>query len=235
MSPYYRLSARSSWKPKPTIAVAAEMSRPPIIDCPFLSLELKSFVLSHYRLADTFTRRLLKHFESIIFTGLLSSVFHLGQRQSLPRSSLSCRLFNYVPIMLAASLPILTTTLCLLHPALADPLEASSTPSRHDLPSSEFFNIINLFSYDQPLAVQSNTVPGGAQNAPGSFIQFYLNDQGNGRNGGCQITWNPMKNQAPPINQTQELEFDRAKTATLRSYQPPGEFVVDIRHQYGFR
>ena len=97
--------------------------------------------------------------------------------------------------------------------------------------SSQYFNIINLFSYDQPLALQANAVPGGAQNAQDSFIQFYLNDQGNGRNGGCQLTWDPQENQGPPINMTQKLEFDGFKTATLRSYQPPGEFVVDIRHE----
>ena len=97
--------------------------------------------------------------------------------------------------------------------------------------SSQYFNIINLFSYDQPLALQANAVPGGAENAQDSFIQFYLNDQGNGRNGGCQLTWDPQENQGPPINMTQKLEFDGFKTATLRSYQPPGEFVVDIRHE----
>ena len=97
--------------------------------------------------------------------------------------------------------------------------------------SSQYFNIINLFSYDQPLALQANAVPGGAQNAQDSFIQFYLNDQGNGRNGGAQLTWDPQENQGPPINKTQKLEFDGFKTATLRSYQPPGDFVVDIRHE----
>ena len=123
------------------------------------------------------------------------------------------------------------TTFCLLQFATASLLTDTASHIVNDPISSRYFNIINLFSYDQPLAIQSNTVPGGAQNAPGSFIQFYLNDQGNGRNGGCQFTWDPSKNQMPPINQTQHLEFDAAKTATLRSYQAPGSFVVDIKHQ----
>ena len=62
--------------------------------------------------------------------------------------------------------------------------------------SAEHFNVINLFSYDQPLALQANAVPGGPQNAQDSFIQFYLNDPGNGRNGGCQLAWDPQKNEA---------------------------------------
>ena len=103
--------------------------------------------------------------------------------------------------------------------------------SKPEPTSSQHFNIINLFSYDQPLALQANAVPGGAQNAQDSFIQFYLNDQGNSKNGGCQLTWDPQENQGPPINMTQKLEFDGFKTATLRSYQPPGDFVVDIRHE----
>ena len=133
--------------------------------------------------------------------------------------------------MLATSIWTLTTALCLLYPALASLLTDTASHVGNDPPSSRYFNIINLFSYDQPLAIQSNTIPGGAANAPGSCIQFYLNAQGNGRNVGCQLTWNPSKNQVPPINQTQQLEFDAAKTATLRSYQAPGSFVVDIKHQ----
>lgn len=135
--------------------------------------------------------------------------------------------------MLAKPGLVLTTTVCFFHPALTSLITDTASHIVNDPPSSRYFNIINLFSYDQPLAIGSNTIPGGAQNAPGSFIQFYLNDQGNGRNGGCQFTWDPLKQQLPPINQTQHLEFDAAKTATLRSYQPPGNFVVDIRHEYG--
>ncbi len=133
--------------------------------------------------------------------------------------------------MLAKSAVILTTTLSILHPILAGPLTDTADSIVHDPPSNRYFNIINLFSYDQPLAIQSNTIPGGANNAPDSFVQFYLNDQGNGRNGGCQIEWNPKNGTTPPLNQTQHLEFDAAKTATLRSYSPPGDFVVDIKHQ----
>ena len=44
--------------------------------------------------------------------------------------------------------------------------------------TADYFRVINLFSYDQPLAVQANAVPGGPDNAQDSFIQFYLNDQG---------------------------------------------------------
>ena len=44
--------------------------------------------------------------------------------------------------------------------------------------TTDYFKVINLFSYDQPLAVQANAVPGGPDNAQDSFIQFYLNDQG---------------------------------------------------------
>ena len=119
--------------------------------------------------------------------------------------------------MFAVSIYTLTTALYLLHATVASLLTETASHVVNDPPSSRYFNIINLFSYDQPLAIQSNTIPGGPKNAPGSFIQFYLNDQGNGRNGGCQFTWDPSKNQVPPINQTQHLEFDEAKTATLRS------------------
>jgi hypothetical protein len=132
--------------------------------------------------------------------------------------------------MFANPLLVLTTTLSLLFPALSTLLTDTANNIVNDPPSSRYFNVINLFSYDQTLAIQSNTIPGGPKNAPGSFVQFYLNDQGNGRNGGCQFSWNPSNGTLPPINQTQQLEFDAAKTATLRSYSAPGEFVVDIKH-----
>ena len=44
--------------------------------------------------------------------------------------------------------------------------------------TADYLKVINLFSYDQPLAVQANAVPGGPDNVQDSFIQFYLNDQG---------------------------------------------------------
>ena len=130
-----------------------------------------------------------------------------------------------------SSKALLLLLTCLAAIVIANKVADRDLPLEPTPSTTEYFNVINLFSYDQPLALQANAVPGGVQNAQDSFIQFYLNDQGNGRNGGCQLTWDPRVNEGPPVNLTQKLEFDGYKTATLRSYQPPGDFVVDIKHE----
>lgn len=115
---------------------------------------------------------------------------------------------------------ILTTTVRAALPLLPQPQNTS------------YFSIINLFSYDQTLAIQANALPGGdPQNAQESFIQFYLNDQGEGKNGGAQIEWSPKDGQKAPINKTQYLEFDEHKHATLLSFEEPGSFAVNISHK----
>ena len=60
----------------------------------------------------------------------------------------------------------------------ADKIDDRELASKSVPTTAAYFNVINLFSYDQPLAVQANAVPGGPDNAQDSFIQFYLNDQG---------------------------------------------------------
>ncbi|MDI1486190.1 MAG: hypothetical protein OHK93_005416 [Ramalina farinacea] len=132
-----------------------------------------------------------------------------------------------MPYSSTSSSLILTVVTLILASTVHAALPLIPTPK-----NSSYFSVINLFSYDQPLAIQANAVPGGPQNAQESFIQFYLNDQGEGKNGGAQIEWSPKDGQKAPINKTQNLEFDGHKHATLLSFEDPGSFAVNISHEF---
>ena len=120
-------------------------------------------------------------------------------------------------------------------------------PSQHEIAARAFqaqpdvnctkcFHVVNLFSYDQQIAIQSGApIRGGSQNAQNNFVQFYLNDPGQPENGGAAITWDPNfdspgNKETPPIGITKDLEFDASEKAELVEWNGPNDFSVNVTH-----
>ena len=115
-------------------------------------------------------------------------------------------------------------------------LETRDFAPQPDKDCEKCFHIVNLFSYDQEVAIKCHAnIRGGKENAQDNFVQFYLDDPGQPQNAGALIHWDPNY-EAPgpeeeaPIGQKQTLEGDSSEDAVLKSWDGPGNFSVTVTH-----
>ena len=157
---------------------------------------------------------------------------HPKQRRLHPRASKLLHTIDmYTRLLLPAAIVLLWTQIACgkaIEPRATPFASAEPTSAPTDTPNS--FRVLNFFSYDQAVATLKHPAPKGTTQQD-TFVQFIFDDNEIGPNGGCQFAWDPSSNEKPPVGKTVVCEFDADKTATLKSYKGPGDFVIDLVHK----
>lgn len=116
-------------------------------------------------------------------------------------------------------------------------IQARAFQPQPDANCSKCFHVINLYSYDQEIAINSGAqIRGGPQMAADNFVQFYLNDPMGSDLASAAIRWDPNyespgDKEAPPIGVTKDLDQSNAtEKAELVSWNGPGDFQVNVTH-----
>ena len=144
-----------------------------------------------------------------------------------------------------SSLISTTTAAALLPPQFTlSRLLGRDVEPQPDANCTSCFHIINLFSFDQIAAIDQGRTfrDNNNDNAPNSFVQFYVKAPDVVQNAAAQITWDPnykssnQTKQEPALGQTQTLaivpnpavQTTPNEQATLVKWNGAGDFQVSV-------